>query len=401
MDSPPHVSRPLLAVLALTLAAAGCSGASPSSTAAAECTSAAACDDGNPCTADACTGGRCAHLPEAQDTLCSANGGQVCDGGGSCVACNRDAQCAGTSPATECQHPACTAGHACAPALVDAGTVTSTQVAGDCHRAECDGAGATRSVVDDADVPVDGSECTLDLCTAGVASNPPRTAGTPCGAGGAFQCNAAGHCGCLGDGDCTAPATCGGGGTPGICGCTPLTCAGAGATCGAPSNGCGGTLSCDDGVKDGGETAVDCGGDAATCATRCAQGKACLAGSDCTTGSCVDGVCCDTACAGACQACSAAKKGQGADGVCGAIAAGTDPDAECADQGAASCGTNGVCNGAGACQKYVTGTSCAPASCSGGIATGASTCNGLGSCLSPPPVDCIAAGRTCSSGVCL
>jgi hypothetical protein len=45
-------------------------------------------------------------------------------------------------------------------------------------------------------------------------------------------------------GSCTAPQTCGGGGAPGLCGCTPLTCASAGATCGTLSDGCGGTLSC-------------------------------------------------------------------------------------------------------------------------------------------------------------
>lgn len=38
---------------------------------------------------------------------------------------------------------------------------------------------------------------------------------------------------------------------------------------------------------------------------------------------------CDAACTGACVACTAAKKGSGADGACGAIAAGTDPDTEC------------------------------------------------------------------------
>jgi hypothetical protein len=52
-------------------------------------------------------------------------------------------------------------------------------------------------------------------------------------------------------------------------------------------------------------------------------------------------VCCSSACNGVCVACSAAKKGSGSDGTCGAIAGGTDPDNECP-------GTSN-CNGAGAC----------------------------------------------------
>lgn len=394
MRRPPTVRHVLALALALALGAAACSSSPPEPPA---CTSAAQCDDGNACTADACTAGRCAHAPEPQDTLCSAGGGQVCDGAGACVACNRDAQCAGTSPSTDCAHPVCSAGHHCEPFFLDAGTVTSTQVAGDCHRSECDGAGATRSVVDDTDVPDDLSECTTDTCTGGVPAHAPVAVGTPCG-GGASQCTASGHCGCQGDGDCTAPATCGGGGTAGVCGCTPLTCGGAGYTCGAPSNGCGGALSCDDTAKDGGETDVDCGGSALTCATRCALGKSCQVGSDCASGFCADGVCCDTACAGTCQACSAAKRGTGSDGVCGAIVAGTDPDAECPETGAAGCGTTGACNGAGACQLWSAATVCAGASCTGSTFTSASTCDGLGTCLSPGTLSC--APYVCGASAC-
>jgi hypothetical protein len=45
---------------------------------------------------------------------------------------------------------------------------------------------------------------------------------------------------------------------------------------------------CDDQVKDGSETDIDCGGQ--TC-PKCAVGKTCLVGSDCTSGSCNGGVC--------------------------------------------------------------------------------------------------------------
>ncbi|CAN90920.1 putative exported peptidase / protease [Sorangium cellulosum So ce56] len=45
---------------------------------------------------------------------------------------------------------------------------------------------------------------------------------------------------------------------------------------------------CTDGVKNGTETDVDCGG---TCTADCANGQACVTGADCTSLSCVAGVC--------------------------------------------------------------------------------------------------------------
>src|SRR5947209_9774996 len=43
---------------------------------------------------------------------------------------------------------------------------------------------------------------------------------------------------------CTAPQSCGGGGTANVCGCTPTTCAAQGKSCGSIPDGCSGTLSC-------------------------------------------------------------------------------------------------------------------------------------------------------------
>lgn len=71
-----------------------------------------------------------------------------------------------------------------------------------------------------------------------------------------------------------------------------------------------------------------------------AAGAACSSPAACASGICVDGVCCNTVCWGLCQACTMAKTG-GANGTCGNIATGTDPDNECA-------GT-ATCNGSGAC----------------------------------------------------
>lgn len=85
--------------------------------------------------------------------------------------------------------------------------------------------------------------------------------------------------------------------------------------------------------------------------TLAATGTPCDLGDVCTSGFCVDGVCCDVACEGPCLSCSAAGKGGGDDGTCGPVAADTDPRDDCLDSGAA-CQDNGVCDGQGACAQY-------------------------------------------------
>lgn len=65
----------------------------------------------------------------------------------------------------------------------------------------------------------------------------------------------AANCGACGN-VCTLPQTCGGGGTPGACGCTPTTCATEGKNCGDIPDGCGKTLNCGECT----ETRQTCGG---------------------------------------------------------------------------------------------------------------------------------------------
>ncbi len=124
----------------------------------------------------------------------------------------------------------------------------------------------------------------------------------------------------------TGDSTCDGAGT-----CQPP----APVACGSPYA-CNGTQceSCSDGIQNGNETDVDCGGGGA-CAD-CSLGDTCLVPSDCTIGLCVDGVCCDNACGGTCEHCNGANLG-----TCSFVPAGQDPDGEC----------NGshTCDGAGSC----------------------------------------------------
>ena len=131
-------------------------------------------------------------------------------------------------------------------------------------------------------------------------------------------------------------------------------------------------------------------------------GSACTADSDCVTATgaphCVDSVCCDTPCTSPCQACTAALKQSGPDGICGPAAAGTNPHHDpCAVTPASTCGTNGQCDGAGACQKYVAGTACGT-TCLSNAAT-SETCNGTGTCTAAT-ADAGTTGTPCAPGLC-
>ncbi|MDC0677105.1 hypothetical protein [Sorangium atrum] len=337
-------------------------------------------------------------------------GAMACPGGA--TPCDTIGDC--PAPATECVKATCEA-RCCGTTNVPDGTVTTAgQAAGDCKQQVCDGRGGTTSIRDDTDKPAD-DECNVGTCPGGAPGSSPKTAGTRCTTGGKV-CDGSGACvGCLSGTDCTAPQICDPGGTHACVnvsctdglqnggetdvdcggiddgsGCAPcaddLECA-LGSDCASGYCNTAGrcaTPGCMDTDQNGNETDVDCGGasfQGAPACDKCGVGKTCGVADDCTTGicsggtcaarpdgapcvtnaecssaRCVDSVCCDTACTGACQACSAAKKLSGVDGACGYIAAGGDPDDECPDAGAASCGTNGFCDGTGACQRYAAGT---------------------------------------------
>ena len=88
------------------------------------------------------------------------------------------------------------------------------------------------------------------------------------------------------------------------------------------------------------------------------NGEACAAGTECISGNCVDDVCCDSGCGGACQHCALS----GLEGNCRYVPAGEDPDGEC--PGDPPCGSQ--CDGSGACAYGTFGTSCgACAQCDG------------------------------------
>jgi hypothetical protein len=80
------------------------------------------------------------------------------------------------------------------------------QTAGNCQRVECDGNGGTTSENDAADLPVDNSACTENVCSGSplAPSNPPLAAGATCSQSGGTVCNGSGDCIPCGVGDAAA-----------------------------------------------------------------------------------------------------------------------------------------------------------------------------------------------------
>jgi hypothetical protein len=302
-------------------------------------------DDGIQCTFAQCNGGVGSHVNHLINTVCTQNG-RFCDGGGTCVDCNKGSQCSG---AGDCERDPCKANQ-CQIVPRNAGYVLPDdpyQTDGDCQTVVCDGDGNVDPVgaVQDLDLPVDNNACTGDVCMSGNASNPNLDPGTACSQNGGNVCDGSGMCiECLGDGDCLANESC-------------------------SSNVC---LSAD--------------------------GQGCSAASECASGNCADGVCCNTPCTGACRGCIAG----GMVGTCTNHPQGGDPDGDC--------GAGQQCDGAGACETSGSTSQvvCSGATCNVGqvCCVGSSTntqygCNSSGGCADVQfeascdgPEDC-SAGEVC------
>ena len=144
----------------------------------------------------------------------------------------------------------------------------------------------------------------------------------------------------------------------------------------------------------GGSDGGDDGGSA-----RLANGAACSGNGQCLSSFCVDGLCCDLACDGQCQACDVTP------GVCSTVGSGQPHGARPACSGAGStCG--GSCGSSPtACDYPDTTLSCRAQSCSASVQTAAATCDGHGACPAPQTTSCGAfkcsgtsCYTTCTSG---
>ncbi len=140
---------------------------------------------------------------------------------------------------------------------------------------------------------------------------------------------------------------------------------------------------------------------AGTCAPRGEDGAACGSASDCDSGFCVDGVCCNRACDGQCEACDNAKQ----PGTCSAVSGAPHGSrVQCTSDGSA-CG--GACDGKnGEGCSYPAGTACGAGSCAPGedgaeaVATVEAQCNGSGRCPAPRQQACGGAGCDAEQKLC-
>ncbi len=121
------------------------------------------------------------------------------------------------------------------------------------------------------------------------------------------------------------------------------------------------------------------------------NGAACAFDTDCSFSHCVEGVCCESACAGKCSSCRNTNTGQ-LDGRCAAVKVGVAHGADCTASDPSTCGFDGMCDGAGTCRHFIAGTSCGMESCSDGATTSAyasaRTCDGAGSCTAAMTSTC-------------
>lgn len=375
--------------------AAQCSGAGSCNQAAVNRADGIGCGDGvcNQCASGSCVAsaaGAAGPGCTAGATGCSA--ADTCNGGGACQPNHLGANvvCDDTTP-TDCRDARCDGGGGCdqlATAEPD-GTAcpAGTCGAGTCEPLRAQGAACAVAAQCASGFCADGFCCddactascdtcagffTQGTCTTALVGMPgdPSCAPYACGGDSAacptsctwdFECAATGYCtggACASKGDdgaacsaanqclsghcvegvcCNGPCggacdTCASAAAPGVCSpagagapgapsCLPFVCNGATPSC---PLGCASDLNCAPGhFCDGG-----------ACVARLAIGQTCGGDNQCASDHCVDGVCCGSACDGACEACDL----DGSVGQCVAVPDGT--------AGAPSC-TPYVCDGVG------------------------------------------------------
>jgi len=318
----------------------GVSGGCPATCATdGDCASTYFCAAGGVCQPRRAQGAAC-DLASGGD--CMVSGCRECTGTLTC----KDGYCCNSTCTSTCYTCAGTVKGACSQVLSaeDSDTCTGTKT--------CSSSGSCLSK--NGETCTLGSQCASGSCVDGVCCN------TAC-TGGCDVCNATA-------GTCTVVAQ----GTAGS-GCGGYVCNGSSATC--PTT-CGNDADC--------ASTYYCAS-SGTCQPRKAQGTTCnqAAGADCkstgcrvcTTGNCIDGYCCNTACGDSCDACNGAALGwSGAtNGTCAIAPAsyagspacvayacnGTSANCATGCTSDAQCASGHYCNAAGACVAQKTqGTSC-------------------------------------------
>jgi hypothetical protein len=400
---------------------------SPSACASRHCVDGRCCNSACDGACDACsvaagaqTNGTCSPVPAGSpgSPVCAAPLG--CTGASrDCGACSADAECAsedycdavGTCQPSKAQGAACNVAarsdclvascRACAAGLtcVD-GRCCESACAGKCEACSAALTGAANGTC--AAIPADEDpegDCDADppascdrpgVCDGARACRPYTERGAPCGATTCSSGEVSGEL-CNGSGDCdedTVP-------------CAPYVCDGTacGTRCTADAD-CAESAYCNTGGR---------------CTPKLGPGEPCTREAECgsTAPRCADGVCCESRCAGQCEACDLQdslgscvpvegeprgdREPCGGDGVCAGSCNGSEGAAcdypsesiECASECTDARVTVSRCDGSGVCSADQA-VSCGDYGC------GADRC--LASCETS--ADC-AAGRRCESGSCI
>lgn len=252
-----------------------------------------------------CADGRCVLSPLDPGARCGPTDEQFCDQALTCVACMTTDDCA--VPPSSCRAVACEDGQ-CLETVILEGR-------------ECAGGPAGRGVCTAGEVCVEcvgPAQCAVEeQCVRGACAPVPESCGDGLENGDESDLDCGGSCPscdngkvCDSAGDCASRY------------CDANFCAA------CDRSECGADRWCDGG----------------TCTPRKALGASCTAAGQCESEACSDGVCCDSTCAGACEACASTLTGL-TSGACEPVLVGIDPDDDCAE---GECVT-GACDGARAC----------------------------------------------------
>ncbi|MDI3285874.1 hypothetical protein [Polyangium sp. 15x6] len=260
-------------------------------------------DDGSECTEDKCVEGTPLFVPLEQNAPCGKDKQLKCDGLGSCTGCTMPSDCGDDGPCLKWSCP--TESKVCIRVFEPAGTIVADTVKGDCKAEACDGKGKLDQIPYPQDAADDGDPCTDDICSETGTVHGNAATGTACGVGCQSctdgvcgDCSPGFFCegmGCVSVGEQSVGAVCmtnpdcaTGFCVQGVCcesacdgkcmGCVNTAtgmpngvCAPAldgnnpGGRCVGADVCVGGTCRCENGVQDGSETKVDCGGSCAPC----------------------------------------------------------------------------------------------------------------------------------------
>jgi MYXO-CTERM domain-containing protein len=118
------------------------------------------------------------------------------------------------------------------------------------------------------------------------------------------------------------------------------------------------------------------------------NGQPCTSNLECATGFCTDGLCCQTACDGQCEACDLPEGDAGFTGKCQAVTGEPRGSRPACDNAGVECG--GRCDGTttAKCTYPTELETCGTATCKNGVAS-QPVCDGQGSCGNPVETKCV------------